>query len=184
MLWGTVPSVPAVGVWMLLLLAAGFTLFGVRRLGARPRTMGLAALLLALAIPLTARALTLPFTFTNGTIADASQVNANFAALASGKVYGFVNANGTLDQGINGGIVDVNSPGAGFYCIKLGAPAKSFVASIDPTTIGGVAIVMTFVPHAGAIGLSGCPAGFNDAAAVVKNGSGAQVAAGFYAVFQ
>src|SRR5215831_994512 len=96
MLWGTAPSVPAVGVWLLLLLAAGLILFGVRRLGGRPRTMGLAALLLALAIPLTARALTLPFSFTNGTIADANQVNANFNALAGGKIFGFVNANGTV----------------------------------------------------------------------------------------
>jgi hypothetical protein len=46
---------------------------------ARPRTVGLAALALALAIPLSARAL--PFTFANGTVADANQVNANFTAL-------------------------------------------------------------------------------------------------------
>src|SRR5262249_41598687 len=53
---------------------------GVRMLrGARPRALGLAALFLVLMVPITVRAV--PFTFTNGTVADATQVNANFASL-------------------------------------------------------------------------------------------------------
>jgi hypothetical protein len=45
----------------------------------RPRTAALVVVGLALLVPIAARAV--PFTFTNGTIADASQVNANFAAV-------------------------------------------------------------------------------------------------------
>jgi hypothetical protein len=184
MIWGGASSVPAVTAWAILLLCAGLLLFGLRLLRARPATIGLAALVLAVGIPLTAKAITLPFTFANNTVADATQVNANFAALAGGRIYGFVNAAGTLDTGINGGIVDVTRVGAGTYCFKLGAPAKNAVANIDPTTTGTVLIIMTYVPHAGGSGLSGCPTGFNDAAAVIKDTGGGLESAGFYVSFQ
>jgi hypothetical protein len=80
MIWGRAASVPALSWWGVLLLGAVLGGVGVQYLRkARPRTIGLTVLALALAIPLSARAL--PFTFTNGTVADANQVNANFAAL-------------------------------------------------------------------------------------------------------
>jgi hypothetical protein len=78
----------------------------------------------------------------------------------------------------------VSHPYDGYYCFKLGFTAQNAVASIDPTTTGYVGIVMTYVPHAGGIGLSGCPAGYNDAAAVIKNVDGALLNAGFYVTFQ
>jgi hypothetical protein len=185
LIWGHAASVPAVPLWGILLLFVALTIVGLRFVRARPRTIGLAALALAFAIPLTARALSLPFTFTNGTVADATQVNADFAAIANGRIYGFVNASGTLDSGINGGIVGVSLPSTGQYCFNLGGtPAKNAVATIDPSTTGSVDIVMTFVPHAGAVGLTGCPTGFNDAAAIVKDVGGALVNAGFYISFQ
>jgi hypothetical protein len=84
MVWGGVNAVPAISVWGLLLLGGLLAILGLRQIKARPRTIGLAALVLLFAIPLTAKALSLPFAFTNGTVADASQVNADFAALAKG----------------------------------------------------------------------------------------------------
>jgi hypothetical protein len=82
MIWGQLVAVPALGFWGAMLLGALLGGLGVRRLrGARPRVVGALALALALLVPISARAL--PFTFTNGTVADANQVNANFAALAS-----------------------------------------------------------------------------------------------------
>jgi len=80
MIWGGTP-VPAIGFWGTLLLGAVLGAVGVSFLrGRKPRTVGAIVLALALIIPISARAITL-ITFTNGTIADANQVNANFAAL-------------------------------------------------------------------------------------------------------
>jgi hypothetical protein len=76
--------VPALPIWGVLLLAACFTLLGARLAVRRNRTA--AALLFGAVVaivPLSAVALSLPYTFTNGTIADATQVNANFEALRS-----------------------------------------------------------------------------------------------------
>jgi hypothetical protein len=84
MVWGQAQAaaVPAVGFWGVIVLAAALGAWGVRRLrGPRPRVVASVALVLALLVPISARAL--PFTFTNGTVADATQVNANFAAVVA-----------------------------------------------------------------------------------------------------
>jgi len=84
MIWGQIAAVPALGFWGLIVLAAVLGVWGVRRLrGPRPRMLGMIVLALALLVPISARAL--PFTFTNGTVADANQVNANFAAVVAGQ---------------------------------------------------------------------------------------------------
>jgi hypothetical protein len=84
MIWGQVAAVPALSFWAVILLAAVLGAWGVRRLRSpRPRMAGMIALALALLLPISARAL--PFTFTNGTVADANQVNANFAAVVAGQ---------------------------------------------------------------------------------------------------
>jgi hypothetical protein len=82
MIWGRVAAVPAIGLWGTLFLGAALGIVAIRMLQ-KPHTRKLAigVLVLAFGLPLTAGAVTLPFTFTNGTIADANQVNANFAAL-------------------------------------------------------------------------------------------------------
>jgi hypothetical protein len=81
MIWGGTTAVPALSTWAAIVLGALLLAFGVRRLrGPRPRVVGALALALAVLVPLSARAL--PFVFANGTVADATQVNANFAALA------------------------------------------------------------------------------------------------------
>ncbi len=83
MVWGGA-AVPALPLGMLLLLmlccflAGGYFLRPGRRGG---RSYLAAALLFML--PLSVAAVTLPYTFVNGTVADATEVNANFDALAS-----------------------------------------------------------------------------------------------------
>lgn len=83
MIWGGVRAVPAMPVWAIALLCGAFVLLGVRFVRARRPLIGLAAFALALAVPLTAKAVTLPFTFANNTVADATQVNANFTAVSN-----------------------------------------------------------------------------------------------------
>jgi hypothetical protein len=95
-----------------------------------------------------------------------------------------VNPDATLDASLNQGIVGVAHPYDGYYCFNLGGAARNAVANIDPTTVGYIAVIYTFVPHGGAVGLSGCPSGFNDAAAVVKDTSGVLRNVGFYVNFE
>jgi hypothetical protein len=82
MIWGRGPAVPALGFWSAVLLGAVLAVIGTRYLrSVRPRGLGWIALMVAWLIPASVWAV--PFTFTNGTVADATQVNANFAALTA-----------------------------------------------------------------------------------------------------
>jgi hypothetical protein len=65
----------------MIVLVALLGALAVRRLrSGRPRLLGMLTLAFALLVPISARAL--PYTFANGAVADANQVNANFAAVA------------------------------------------------------------------------------------------------------
>jgi hypothetical protein len=107
MIWGSLTAVPAVGFWLAMVLAAFLGGLGVRRLRGRSRVVGAGALLLVLLLPISARAV--PFTFTNGSVADATQVNANFAALqgigptASSTLVDLIE-NSTCANGASGGV--------------------------------------------------------------------------------
>jgi hypothetical protein len=80
MVWGTAASaVPAVGLWGILLLGCLLGIFAVLYLR-NARKVGLAVSLLVLLVPLSALA-SVPFIFANGAVADATQINANFAAV-------------------------------------------------------------------------------------------------------
>jgi hypothetical protein len=87
MVWGA-PAVPAMGTLSLVLLGAILALIArhaIRR-GVSARRTGLLAAAVAVGMAWSAWAQSppsLPFTFTNGTVADASQVNANFNFLAN-----------------------------------------------------------------------------------------------------
>jgi len=83
MLWGLPASVPALEWFGLGVLALGLVAVASWTLRKRRPGLGLPVLLVLLAIPLVVAAgtLTVPNTFTNGTVADADQVNANFGAV-------------------------------------------------------------------------------------------------------
>jgi hypothetical protein len=91
LIWGTSASaaVPALPGGALLLLA-GLLLFVGYRVGRRQRAprwmaagIGLAVALLPIVVAHATSTFGVPFTFTNGTVADASQVNQNFSAVAA-----------------------------------------------------------------------------------------------------
>jgi hypothetical protein len=105
MLWSGGRAVPALGFWSTLALGAVLGAAGARLLRRpRPRALGALVVALAVLVPITARAISL-ITFTNGTVADANQVNANFAALTP--VTGF---NEVLVSGTVGNVQDVFAP--------------------------------------------------------------------------
>ncbi|HIF24386.1 MAG TPA: tail fiber domain-containing protein, partial [Gemmatimonadetes bacterium] len=83
MLWGLPASVPALEWFGLGVLALGLSATAAWTLRKRRPGLGLPVLLVLLAVPLVvvAGTVTLPNTFTNGTVADADQVNANFGAV-------------------------------------------------------------------------------------------------------
>lgn len=83
MIWTKAPShVPAMGFWGLVALGAAMLFVGYTFLkrGVRPGAIGLTVLVLAFVLPISGALAALPFTFANGTVADANQVNANFQA--------------------------------------------------------------------------------------------------------
>jgi hypothetical protein len=106
-------------------------LHALRRVGAR--TIGAIALVIVIVVPVAA--LAVPFTFANGTIADANQVNANFAAV------NVTNANVSLSS-----FQDLPS--------TVGSTSKFVESTVDLTTtatqrITGVATASFFVTGVG-----------------------------------
>jgi hypothetical protein len=92
MIWGGVHAVPALGQWAMLGLGVVLGAAGVLALRrAKPARAAFLGGVLAVLLPVSAVAL--PFTFTNGTVADATQVNANLAALTP--ISGFSYVDGT-----------------------------------------------------------------------------------------
>jgi hypothetical protein len=85
MIWGGVAAVPAINSMALLALGAALGLIGrfmIKKGGFARLSALLGLALLVISVPLTVRALSLPHIFSNGTVADAGQVNANFSSLA------------------------------------------------------------------------------------------------------
>lgn len=83
LIWGnaSMMQVPFAG-WAVLILGFLLGVFAVKAKGARANALVFAlAIVVVPAIAVTAQS-TLPYTFTNGTVADADEVNANFQALA------------------------------------------------------------------------------------------------------
>ena len=82
MIWGggvaPATSVPF-SAWALISLGVIIGVIGT--LASRNRSMRVFSIMLVSMLPALAVALVLPHTFTNGTIADANQVNANFSAI-------------------------------------------------------------------------------------------------------
>jgi hypothetical protein len=79
MVWGSAtPAVPAIGLWGALVLGCLLGMMAVLLLRSARKT-GLVVSLLVFLVPLSALA-SVPFVFVNGTIANATQVNADVAA--------------------------------------------------------------------------------------------------------
>ena len=106
MLWGGVQAVPLMGPFGFLAMALCF-LVGGWVMQSRHRTRWLTHLTVTalLVVPLAAvAAVTLPHSFTDGTVAEAEQVNANFDALVTEvnsltHVWGQVDATGAVVEG-------------------------------------------------------------------------------------
>ena len=112
MIWGqsapVVPSLEGVGLGLLAMSLLGATAWRLRR-----RSLVASLLLVALGLPLTVGAM-VPYSFSNGAVADAEELNANFASLAS-------NVNATLTVPYvftNGTIANADEVDANFAAIK------------------------------------------------------------------
>ena len=83
MLWGLPLDVPNLPGFGLIALAIGLSATAAWTLRKRRPGLGLTLLLVLVAVPLVVAAgtLTVPNTFTNGTVADADEVNANFGSV-------------------------------------------------------------------------------------------------------
>jgi hypothetical protein len=112
----------------LLLAGAALGIVGIRALrGTRPRVVARAILAIGLLMPIAARALPTINSFTNGTVADATQVNANFVAVRTLTVSGVSISVGatkycgsTPDQ-TNGAVVGGPTPGYASVKVKCQA---------------------------------------------------------------
>jgi hypothetical protein len=147
MIWGRVSqTVPVMGPLGLMLLATSLMVLGaiVLRDPSRRRLVGKATALLILLVPISAFAV--PFTFTNGTVADATQVNQNFSSLEARIValeskrtlaFAHVNADGTIDS--DSGNLTLVKVDAGIYCAAVSsATPRVAVASLDGrANVGG-----------------------------------------------
>jgi hypothetical protein len=183
MIWGA-PSVPAMTFWGSVVLCALLLVVGLRLLRGRRRAIGGAVLAVALMAPLAARAITLPFTFANGTVADATQVNANFAALNTNRAYGFIAENGVQQPG-NVGIVDVVlGARAGEYCFKLGFQPVSAVATLNPTFSQSQSVPMIIQTAPGFTDQGDCPSDHQDAEVIITGVNGGFFRNAFSVVFQ
>jgi len=114
MVWGAaapsaVPSIDGLGLGLLVLVLIGLAIRGLRSRA----TLGLMVLASFVgAADLAEAQVTIPNTFTNGEVADAAEVNANFSALAN-----------ALDVTVpssfaNSGIADANQVNSNFDVLK------------------------------------------------------------------
>jgi hypothetical protein len=165
--WTGSTNVPALGFWGVLILGAALGVVGVRYLrGARPRHIGLMTLALAILIPISVRAV--PFTFANGTAADALQVNANFAAVTPLTGFNITEATGPFATN-----TDLLSPSfvapRALTCV-VHADTMEIIASFTPS---GNAAVEAIKVENGVVGFPTAPP-FNDefGAGMVKSVNG------------
>lgn len=120
MIWGAGAAVPSGGLGWTVVLAVGLVVIGLRfvKRGGRSRAAGVAVLALAFVLPVSVALAQVPFAFTNGQVADAVQVNADFAYLNnSAKTY----VNGASSFGVT----SLSQAGVGVATLSL--PAGSYV---------------------------------------------------------
>ena len=127
MIWGGVQMVPLMGPFGFLAMAICFVVGGcIMQSKRRSRWLTHLAATALLVVPLAAvAAVTLPNTFTNGTVADAGEINANFDALVAEvnsltHIRGFVQLDG--DGPFFGGGFTILRTGTGEYQITYDTP--------------------------------------------------------------
>jgi hypothetical protein len=127
MIWGQLAAVPTTTFVGLLLVGAVLGIVGIRALrGTRPRVVARAIFAMALLVPLAARALPTINSFSNGTVADATQVNANFTAVRTLTVAGVSMSVGATKYcgstpAQNGAVV--GGPTPGYASVKVACQA-------------------------------------------------------------
>jgi hypothetical protein len=139
-----------------MLLGAGLLLLGQRLLArGSGRALTLMVLALAFLFPLSNALAALPFSFTNGTVADANQVNSNFSAL---------DARVSALQGKTIGAVGVQR--AFFTYTAVTSPQPTMTLSLGPGAYTFVAAACGF-PTGGTFSIS---------ASLIVNGSASDLA--------
>jgi hypothetical protein len=145
MIWNRASAVPAIGLWGALVLGCVIGMVAVVLLRSARKT-GLLVSLLVLLLPLTAVA-TVPFVFTRGTIADASQVNTDFAAVIP------VRGRTTTSTSINGTAATYVFPTSSFtpqYDMNCIVTVQPFVAASSGSVISwNTAIKVGSTPSTG-----------------------------------
>ena len=164
MVWGAapsaVPSIDGLGLGLLLLVLIGLAIRGLRSRA----TLGLMVLasFVGAADLAEAQGVTIPNTFTNGEVADAAEVNANFSALAN-----------ALDVTVpssfaNSGIADANQVNSNFDVLKtavdtftndLAAATTATELAFTLGSIQGVASVDITTDNAAAEAVAAAAAG-------------------------
>jgi hypothetical protein len=171
MIWGGAIHAPAAGMGGSFLLAVALLLVGlllVTRRG-RSRGAGVAILALALTVPISVAIASVPNTFVNGQVADATQVNANFAALNNAVVAGpaaYFNNSTSFSQ------TALSTSGTAVATLTL--PAGSYVlqAKFRYQQVGGTAPLQASCAfYAGTVGNGGT----NDGSEAEVPPGGAQI---------
>ena len=163
MVWGAapsaVPSIDGLGLGLLALVLIGLAIRGLRSRA----TLGLMVLASFVgAADLAEAQVTIPNTFTNGEVADAAEVNANFSALAN-----------ALDVTVpssfaNSGIADANQVNSNFDVLKtavdtftndLAAATSATETAFTNGSIQGVASVDITTDNAAAEAVAAAAAG-------------------------
>jgi hypothetical protein len=163
MIWGKGAAVPALGFWGAVALGALLMFVGRRFLDRepRPRAIGFLALALASLLPISGALAALPFTFTNGQAADATQVNANFAAISNSFM-----ANEFQDVSLSPGsgvaVASISLPVGSIYLLQAkfryegtGTSTQQVSCFFQGTGVGGLDVSSNNVPPAGSAQIDG-----------------------------
>jgi hypothetical protein len=125
LVWGGA-SIPAMPITMLLGMVACFLAGGWFFQPSRRSRRSITVLVLLAALPLSIAAVSVPYTFVNGTIADAEQVNANFSALVGAA------------NDLRNGLYQVGNPDPTAEPVEYAVDHERYVVEAGPAQVGTV----------------------------------------------